>query len=68
MRWDPSKKATSPKNSRDCSKPSKPGLGSLGPCRGPYTHIDSAQGDDGLRGRLAEAVLAKYYSAYTGKD
>ena len=54
-------------------KPSKPGLGSLGPCLGPYTRIDAAQGcrqgdDDGLRGRLAEAVLAKYYSAYTGKD
>jgi hypothetical protein len=34
-----------------------------------YTHIDTAQGGvDGLRGRLAEAVLAKYYGAYTGKD
>jgi len=34
-----------------------------------YTHIDAAQGDDdGLRGRLAETVLAKYYGAYTGKN
>ena len=34
-----------------------------------YTYIDAALDDtDGLRGRLAEAVLAKYYGAYTGKD
>ena len=60
---------TRPQNSRDCSKPSEPGLESLGPCPGPYTHIDAAQGDDdGLRARLAEAVLAKYYGAYTGKN
>ena len=34
-----------------------------------YTHTDAIDGDaDGLRGRLAEAVLAKYYGTYTGKN
>ncbi len=34
-----------------------------------YNYIDTPEaGDHGLRGRLAEAVLAKYYGQYTGKN